>query len=98
VSAIPSYRGDSEIVADLVAPACVAKAANTLVGAVLGSDPDEAGGQWMIHRSGGDAESEVDALFGEPGFFVADLGGLREGGQMQQVGAALARERSSCSS
>jgi predicted dinucleotide-binding enzyme len=30
------------------------------------------------------------ALFEDAGFFVVDLGGLREGGQMQQVGAPLA--------
>ena len=52
MSPIPSYRGDSEVVAE--------------------------------------AKSEVVALFEDAGFFVADLGGLREGGQMQQVGAALA--------
>jgi 8-hydroxy-5-deazaflavin:NADPH oxidoreductase len=52
VSAIPSYRGDSEVVAE--------------------------------------AKSEVVALFEDAGFFVVDLGGLREGGQMQQLGAPLA--------
>jgi predicted dinucleotide-binding enzyme len=100
VSAIPSHRGDSEVVADLVAPARGAKAANTPVAAVLGSDPHHAGGQWMILHSAreAEAESEVVALFGDAGFFVADLGGLRDGGQMQQVGAELARERWSCSS
>jgi hypothetical protein len=39
VPAIPSHRGDSELIADLVAPARVVKAPNTLVAAVLGSDP-----------------------------------------------------------
>jgi NAD(P)-dependent dehydrogenase (short-subunit alcohol dehydrogenase family) len=37
-----------------------------------------------------EAKSEVVALFEEAGFFVVDLGGLREGGRMQQVGAPLA--------
>ncbi len=85
-------RTSSEVVADLVAPARVVKAANTLVAAVLGSDPHEAGGQRVIFLSGddGDAKSEVVALFEGAGFFVVDLGGLREGGQMQQVGAPLA--------
>jgi predicted dinucleotide-binding enzyme len=85
-------RTSSEVVADLVAPAPVVKAANTLAAAVLGSDPDEAGGQRVIFLSGDDAEAkaEVGALFEDAGFFVVPLGGLRDGGRMQQVGAPLA--------
>ena len=37
-----------------------------------------------------DAKSEVGGLFEDAGYFVIDLGGLREGGQMQQFGAPLA--------
>jgi hypothetical protein len=85
-------RTSSELVADLVAPARVVKAANTLVAAVLGSNPHQAGGRRVIFLSAddGDARSEVAALFEDAGFFVVDLGGLREGGRMQQVGAPLA--------
>jgi hypothetical protein len=85
-------RTSSEVVAELVAPARVVKAANTLVASVLGSDPHQAGGQRVIFLSGDDAEakSEVAALFEDAGFFVVDLGGLREGARMQQVGAPLA--------
>jgi 8-hydroxy-5-deazaflavin:NADPH oxidoreductase len=85
-------RTSSEVVADLVVPARVVKAGNTLVAAVLGSDPHQAGGQRVIFLSGDDAaaKSEVVALFEDAGFFVVDLGGLREGGRMQQVGAPLA--------
>jgi predicted dinucleotide-binding enzyme len=85
-------RTSSEVVADLVAPARVVKGANTLGAGVLGSDPHEAGGQRVIFVSGddGDAKSEVAALFEESGFFVVDLGGLREGARMQQVRAPLA--------
>jgi 8-hydroxy-5-deazaflavin:NADPH oxidoreductase len=85
-------RTSSELVADLVAPARVVKAANTLVAAVLGSDPHQAGGQRVIFLSGDDADakSEAGRLFEDAGFFVVDLGGLREGGQMQEVGAPLA--------
>jgi 8-hydroxy-5-deazaflavin:NADPH oxidoreductase len=92
VTAIPSYRGDGEVAADLVAPARVVKAANTLVAAVFGSDPHQAGGQRVIFLSGDDAEaeSEVVMLFEDAGFFAVDLGGLREGGQTQQAGGPLA--------
>lgn len=85
-------RTSSEVVADLVAPARVVKAANTLGAALLGSDPHQAGGQRVIFLSGDDADakSEVGGLFEDAGFVVVDLGGLREGGQMQQVGAPLA--------
>jgi len=85
-------RTSSEVVAALVAPASVVKAANTLGAAVLGSDPHQAGGQRVIFLSGDGAEakSEAAALFEGAGFFVVDLGGLREGGRMQQVGAPLA--------
>ena len=85
-------RTSSEVVADLVAPARVVKAANTLVAAVLGSDPHEAGGQRVLFLSGDDpeAKSEVGGLFEAAGFFVVDLGALRQGGEMQQVGAPLA--------
>ena len=85
-------RTSSEVVADLVAPARLVKAGNTLAAAVLGSDPHQAGGQRVIFLSGDDpqAKSEVVAMFEEAGFFVVDLGGLREGGQIQQLGAPLA--------
>jgi len=85
-------RTSSEVVADLVAPARVVKAANTLGAPLLASDPHEAGGRRVIFLSGddGEARSEVAALFDEAGFFVVDLGGLREGGLMQQVRAPLA--------
>jgi len=82
----------SKVVADLVAPARVVKAANPFAAAVLGSDPHQAGGQRVIFVSGddSDAKSEVRALFEDASFFVVDLGGLREGGQMEQFGAPLA--------
>jgi predicted dinucleotide-binding enzyme len=85
-------RTSSELVADLVAPARVVKAANTLVAAVLASDPHEAGGQRVIFLSGDDddAKAEVIALFEGAGFFVVDLGHLIEGGKMQQVHGPLA--------
>jgi predicted dinucleotide-binding enzyme len=46
----------------------------------------------VIFLSGDDAEakSDVVALFEQAGFFIIDLGGLRDGGLMQRVGAPLA--------
>jgi 8-hydroxy-5-deazaflavin:NADPH oxidoreductase len=85
-------RTSSEVVADLVAPARVVKAGNTLGADVLGADPQQAGGQRVIFLSGDDvqAKSDVAALFEHAGFFVIDLGGLREGGAIQQFGGPLA--------
>jgi predicted dinucleotide-binding enzyme len=85
-------RTSSELTADLVAPARVVKTANTLTAAVLASDPHEVGGQRVIFLSGDDddAKAEVIALFQDAGFFAIDLGGLRRGGEMQQVGGPLA--------
>jgi len=85
-------RTSSEVTADLVAPARVVKAANTLAAAVLASDPHDSGGQRVIFLSGDDddAKVEVIALFEGAGFFVIDLGQLIEGGGMQQVKGPLA--------
>ena len=83
----------SEVVADLVRGARVVKAANTLAAAVLGSDPQEAGGRRVIFLSGDDvdAKAEVISLFEDAGFFTIDLGALITAGAMQQLGAPLAR-------
>jgi predicted dinucleotide-binding enzyme len=85
-------RTSSEVVADLVAPARVVKTANIFEAALLASDPREAGGRRVMFLSGDDAEAkaEVGGLFEDAGFFVIDLGGLREGGQIQQFGGPLA--------
>ncbi|HWX74111.1 MAG TPA: NAD(P)-binding domain-containing protein [Solirubrobacteraceae bacterium] len=85
-------RTSSELVADLVTPARVVKAANTLTAAVLGSNPQEGEGQRVIFLSGDDeqAKAAVTKLFKDAGFFVIDLGRLGEGGQMQQIRAPLA--------
>jgi predicted dinucleotide-binding enzyme len=87
-------RTSSEVVADLVAPARVVKAANIYGADLLASDPRQAGGQRVMFLSGDEAEakSEVGALFADAGFYVIDLGGLREGGQMHQLGAPLASQ------
>ena len=88
----------SEIVADLVAPARVVKTANIFAAELLASDPHQAGDQRVMFLSGdnADAKSEVGGLFEDAGFFVIDLGELREGGQMQQVGGPLAGHNLIC--
>jgi 8-hydroxy-5-deazaflavin:NADPH oxidoreductase len=88
----PGGRTSSEVVADLVSPARVVKAANTLGAAVLASDPHEGGGRRVIFLSGDDVDSksEVIALFEDAGFVPIDLGGLVTGAVMQQVGGPLA--------
>ncbi len=85
-------RTSSEVVADLVAPARVVKTANILEAGLLASDPRQAGGQRVMFLSGDDAaaKSAVHALLQDAGFFVVDLGGLHEGGQMHQFGGPLA--------
>jgi 8-hydroxy-5-deazaflavin:NADPH oxidoreductase len=67
------------------------KAGNTLAAAVLGAEPHQAGGQRVIFLSGDndEAKGDVAALFEGAGFFVLDLGALREG-KIQQAGAPLA--------
>jgi 8-hydroxy-5-deazaflavin:NADPH oxidoreductase len=59
---------------------------------VLGADPHEAGGQRVLFLSGDDpdAKAEVGELFQDAGFFTIDLGDLRRGGEMQQIGGPLA--------
>jgi 8-hydroxy-5-deazaflavin:NADPH oxidoreductase len=85
-------RTSSEVVADLIGDSPVVKAANTLVAALLGADPRQAGGQRVLFLSGDniDAKAEVSALFQDAGFFTIDLGDLVTGSRMQQVGAPLA--------
>jgi predicted dinucleotide-binding enzyme len=82
----------SEVVARLVAPARVVKIANTLGAGLLASDPHEADGQRVLFLSGDDADAKapVRGLFEDAGFSVVDLGGLREGGRLQQFGGPLA--------
>lgn len=88
----PDGRTSSEVVADLVGGAPVVKAANTLVAALLGADPHEAGGKRVLFVSGDDpdAKAEVGELFQDAGFFTIDLGDLSKGGEMQQIGGPLA--------
>jgi 8-hydroxy-5-deazaflavin:NADPH oxidoreductase len=80
-------RTSGEFVAGLMPGARVVKVANTLPAAVLASDPREAGGQRVLVLSGDDdgAKERVAALFNAAGFATVDLGGLVDGGRLQDV-------------
>jgi predicted dinucleotide-binding enzyme len=81
----------SEVVAELTPGARVVKAANTLAADVLGDDPRRSPGQRVIFISGDepDAKDTASAMFRDAGFFVIDLGGLAQGGRLQQIGGPL---------
>lgn len=81
----------SEVVAGLTPGARVVKAANTLAAALLGEDPRQPQGQRVMFISGDDTEAKTtaSALFREAGFCVIDLGGLTDGGRLQQIGGPL---------
>jgi 8-hydroxy-5-deazaflavin:NADPH oxidoreductase len=85
-------RTSSETVAELVAPARVVKAANTLGAELLASDPREVGGRRVLFISGDDSQAKADVaeLLEDGGFSVLDLGTLSVGGRAQQVGGPLA--------
>jgi 8-hydroxy-5-deazaflavin:NADPH oxidoreductase len=87
-------RTSGEFVAGLMPGARVVKVANTLPAAVLASDPHEAGGQRVLVLSGDDNEAKerVAALLNAAGFATVDLGGLVDGGRLQDVpGGAFPR-------
>jgi 8-hydroxy-5-deazaflavin:NADPH oxidoreductase len=85
-------KTSSEVVAGMVPGARLVKAFNTLFHAILAADPAEAGGRRVIFLSGDDAKAkaEVSAIIDKLGFAPIDLGGLAEGGKMQQAGGPLA--------
>lgn len=85
-------RTSSEIVADLLPGARIVKALNTLYFKVLELDPSEASGRRVMFVCGDDAEAKktVSSILSSTGFCPIDLGGLAEGGRIQQFGAPLA--------
>ena len=82
----------SEIVATLAPGGRVVKAVNTLGRAILASDPRECGGHRVLFLSGDDegAKKQVSGMLEKAGFATIDLGGLREGGKLQQVSGPFA--------
>lgn len=79
-------RTSSEVVADLLPGARLVKAANTLPAAVLAADAHECGGHRVITIAGDDgaAKAAVAEFFKAAGFATIDLGGLVDGGRLQQ--------------
>jgi predicted dinucleotide-binding enzyme len=85
-------KTSSEVVAALLPGARVVKAFNTIPAELMGADPREGGGHRVLFLSGDDvaAKKEFGAILEERGFALIDLGSLREGGKIQQVGGPLA--------
>lgn len=79
-------RTSSEIVSDLVPGAKLVKAFNTILAAILNSNPKEAGGSRVVFYSGNheDAKKTVLEIINRCGFAGIDLGKLNEGGKLQQ--------------
>lgn len=84
-------RPSSEIVAEAVPGARLVKAFNTVPAAVLATEPRQHGGRRVLFLSGNHAEAnaQVAGLIETLGFAPVDLGGLSEGGRLQQFGGAL---------
>lgn len=79
-------RNSSEVVMDMLPGARLVKSFNTLLSAVLASDPEQAGGKRVVFLSGDDAgaKSTVEQFIGRLGFAGIDLGSLAVGGKLQQ--------------
>jgi len=81
----------SEYVASLLPGARVVKAFNTLYGRYIAADPVHDAGRQLLFLAGDDpsAKTQVADLAAAWGFAPADLGSLREGGRLMQLGGPL---------
>jgi predicted dinucleotide-binding enzyme len=81
----------SEYVASLLPGARVVKAFNTLHGAYIAANPRHAAGRQLLFLAGDDldAKQRVATLANQFGFAPVDLGGLRDGGRLMQLGGPL---------
>jgi predicted dinucleotide-binding enzyme len=84
-------KTSAEIVASLAPGARVVKVVNTLPVALLGSDPNQAGGRRVLFMSGDDAgaKSQVAELLSKAGFATIDVGRLATGGALHEVPGGL---------
>jgi hypothetical protein len=80
------------LVAAQLPGARVVKAFNSLFAAWIEAEPVQPAGKRVVFVSGDDAEAKrtVSRLIAQLGFATVDLGGLTEGGRMQQAGKPLA--------
>ncbi|MET7649113.1 NAD(P)-binding domain-containing protein [Streptomyces sp. NPDC005426] len=81
----------SEYVASLLPGARVVKAFNALYGNFIAADPRREAGRQVLFLAGDDADAKntVRDLTSEFGFAPVDLGTLREGGRLIQLGGPL---------
>ncbi|GAB3255818.1 NADPH-dependent F420 reductase [Kineosporia babensis] len=79
----------SEIVARQAPGARVVKAFSTLYGQYIAADPRHAEGRQLLFYAGDDTEAKdlFQRTFAAVGFATVDVGPLREGGRLMQVGA-----------
>jgi predicted dinucleotide-binding enzyme len=79
-------RASTQLVASMAPGARVVKAGNTLLAAVLASDPRQAGGKRVLFLCGDDVQGRniVKKLFADVGFAPIDLGTLASGAHLQQ--------------
>jgi predicted dinucleotide-binding enzyme len=82
----------SEVIAAQLPGARVVKAFNTLFATWLAAEPVQPAGKRVIFVSSDDAEAKriVQGLAAAFGFATVDLGGLVQGGRLQQAGKPLA--------
>ncbi len=80
-------RTSGQVVAEMLKGARLVKVANTLGAAVLAADPHQGDGRRVLVLSGDDADAKgpVAAMFEAAGFATIDLGGLADGGRLQDV-------------
>ncbi|WP_030377738.1 MULTISPECIES: NADPH-dependent F420 reductase [unclassified Streptomyces] len=81
----------SEYVASLLPGARVVKAFNTLYAQYIAADPRHGAGRQVLFLAGDDADAKttVTDLTAGFGFAPVDLGSLREGGRLMQLGGPL---------
>jgi len=82
----PPARTSSDIVSDLVPGARLVKAFNTLPSQLLLAPPEVAGGRRVVFLSGDHARAKavIGRMIAHLGLAGVDLGGLSEGGRLQQ--------------